>query len=103
MLTIKGTTEELKNAVKAIQERLMEAEGRISDLEDSTQQLLDSREPQMKCTEALWSRVEDLDNRSRRNNVRLLGLKEDIEGSNLRACVKRVLSEGLNMEIDNEF
>lgn len=101
--TIKGTTEELKNAVKAIQERLTEAEGRISDLEDSTQQLQNGRELQSKRIDTLWNRVEDLENRSRRNNVRLLGLKEGTEGNNLIACVEKILSEGLNMDIDNEF
>lgn len=101
--TIKGTTDELKNAVKAMQERLTQAEGRISGVEDSTQQLLNVREQQRKRLDTLWNRVEDLENRSRRNNVRLLGLKEGIEGDNLIACVEKILSEGLNIDIDNEF
>lgn len=100
--TIKGTIEELKNAVKATEERLTEAEGRISDVEDSTQQLLHSREQQGKRIEDLWSRVEDLENRSRRNNVRLLGLKEGIEGDNLIECVGKILSEGLGINIDDK-
>ena len=95
--TIKGTVEELKKAVEATKERLTEAEGRIS-----TQQLLRSREQQSKRLDDLWSRVEDLENRSHRNNVRLLGLKEDIEGDNLIECVGKILSEGLDINIDDK-
>uniref|UniRef100_A0AAR2JAN4 L1 transposable element RRM domain-containing protein n=1 Tax=Pygocentrus nattereri TaxID=42514 RepID=A0AAR2JAN4_PYGNA len=100
---MESATEELKNAVNAMQARLTEAEGRISDLEDSTQQLVNGRELHSKRIDALWSRVEDLENRSRRNNVRLLGLKEGIEGDNLNVCIEKILSEGLHMHIDNEF
>lgn len=99
---IKGTVEELKNAVKATEERITEAEGRISDVEDSTQQLLHSREQHSKRLDELWKRVEDLENRSRRNNVRLLGLKEGMEGDNLTECIRQILSEGLGMDIDDK-
>ncbi|KAL6461684.1 hypothetical protein MHYP_G00298290 [Metynnis hypsauchen] len=80
-----------------------EAEGRISDLEDSTQQLVNGRELYSKRIDTLWSQVEDLENRSRRNNVRLLVLKEGIEGDNLIVCIEKILSEGLHMHIDNGF
>lgn len=101
--TIKETTTELKNTVSAMQERLTEAETRISDVEDTTQQLVSDREAQCKRIDTLWSRVEDLENRSRRNNIRLLGLKEGKEGNNIKTCIKNILSEGLGMDIDNEF
>lgn len=44
--TIKQTTAELENAVNAMQVRLTEAEGRFSDIEDTTQQLVTDRELQ---------------------------------------------------------
>lgn len=77
--TIKGTTKELKDAVEDIKVRLGEAEQRISDIEDAsalTEAKVNKCEDRL---EVLWSRVEDLENRSRRNNVRIIGLKEGVE------------------------
>lgn len=100
---IKETTAELKNAVNAMQERLTKAEGRISDIEDTTHQLVNDHDLHSKCIETLWNRVEDLESRSCRNNVRLLGLKEGTEGDNMTACIEKLLSEGLGMDIHDEF
>lgn len=47
--------------------------------------------------------MEDLENRSRRNNVRLLGLTEGKEGANLKECIAKILSEGLSMDVDSDF
>ena len=44
ILTIKETTNELKNTVNGIQVRLDEAEGRISHLEDTTDRLVSNGE-----------------------------------------------------------
>ncbi len=71
-----------------MQGRLSEAEGRISDIEDTTQQLVTDRELHSKHINTLWTRVEDLENRSRRNNVRLLGLTEGKEVANIKGCIK---------------
>lgn len=101
--TIKETTAELKNAVNAMQERLTEVEGRVSDIEDTKQQLVSNSELHSKRINTLWDRVEDLENRSRRNNVRLLGLSEGIEGDNIKACINKILSEGLGLDVDSEF
>lgn len=81
MSTSKETTE-LKNEVNTMQEWLTEAEGQISDLEDSTQQLVNAHKLHSKQADTLWSRVEDQENSSCRNNIRLLGLKEGSEGDN---------------------
>ena len=101
--TIKETTAELKNAVNAMQEWLTEVEGRVSDIEDTKQQLVSNSELHSKRINTLWDRVEDLENRSRRNNVRLLGLSEGIEGDNIKACINKILSEGLGLDVDSEF
>lgn len=77
--TIKDTTKELKDSVEDIKVRMGEAEQRISDIEDAialTEAKVDKCEERL---EVLWSRVEDLENRSRRNNVRIIGLKEGVE------------------------
>ncbi|KAJ8012497.1 hypothetical protein DPEC_G00043430 [Dallia pectoralis] len=77
--TIKDTTKEVKDSMEDIKVRLGEAEERISDIEDAsamTEAKVDKYEERL---EVLWSRVEDLENRSRRNNVRIIGLKEGVE------------------------
>lgn len=81
-----------------MQEWLTEAEGWISDLEDSTQQLVNAHKLHSKQTDTLWSRVEDQENS--RNNIRLLGLKEGSEGDNLIAW--KVIVRG-HMHTDNKF
>ena len=48
--TIKETKKKTGNAM---QEWLTEAEGHISDMEDTTQQLVTSRDPYSKCIETL--------------------------------------------------
>lgn len=102
--TIKETTTELKNAVSAMQVRMTEAESRISDAEDTIQQLVADRQRLGERIEELWSRIEDLENRSRRNNVRLIGLKEGSEGDDVKACVEKILTEGLKIVVeDGEF
>lgn len=77
--TIKKTTEDLKVSVEGIQVRMNEAEQRISDLEDDGKQVKTKLGECDRRVEALWARVENLENRSRRNNVRLVNLSEGRE------------------------
>lgn len=102
--TIKETTTELKETVTGLQVRVEEAETRISQLEDTTEGLVTSSASGEEKLEKLWNRVEMLENHSKRNNVRLVGLKETY-GTNgtLETCVKKVLSEGLGINPEGEF
>ncbi len=88
--SIKEVVTDLKNSVNAIQERLDEAEGRISNMEDITSKLVGDD----KRLEVMWNRIEDLENRSRRNNVRMIGLKERLEAGGMIKCMYKILSEG---------
>lgn len=92
--SIKEVVTDLKNSVNAIQERLDEAEGRISNMEDITSKLVGDGERHDKRLEVMWNRIEDLENRSRRNNVRMIGLKERLEAGGMIKCVYKILSEG---------
>lgn len=96
--TIKEATKELKDSVEDIKVRLGEAEQRISDMEDAsvlTEAKVDKFQKRM---EALWSRVEDLENRSRRNNVRIIGLKEGVETpGNVDKYVTEILTKALEL------
>ncbi len=101
--SIKEVVTDLKNSVNAIQERLDEAEGRISNMEDITSKLIGDGERHDKRLEVMWNRIEDLENRSRRNNVRMIGLKERLESGGMIKCVYKILSEGLGIDPDGEF
>ena len=74
-----------------MQERLGE-----EHLEEMSEQLLSDEGSKDKQTEQLWKRMQALENQSRLNNVRLVGLKETF-GTNgtLLNCVKKILAEGL--------
>ncbi len=103
-VAIKETMTELKDSVNGLQVRMEEAEGRISQLEDVTEGLTTDKDAKEKKIKALWDRVQMLENHSKRNNVRLVGLKETY-GTNgtLERCVKKVLSEGLGIDMEGEF
>lgn len=90
--------------MNGIQVRLGEAEGWISLLEDTTDRLVNDGEHAEKKMEAQWYRLQMLENHSKRNNVRLLGLKETY-GTNgtMEACVKKMLRDALGLEVEGEF
>lgn len=94
--TIKDTTRELKDSVERVQMRMAEAEQRIMDLEEAHAEAGPKLDKCDKKVQALWSRVEELENRSRRNNIRIIGLKEGSElPGQMDQCVEKILSEAL--------
>lgn len=101
---IKATTAELTNAVTTMQGRMDEIEAHVLHLEEASEQWQSDRASKDKDTEALWNRVQILENHSRRNNVRLLGLKE-MFGTNgtLPDCLRKILSEGLGVDLVGEM
>lgn len=103
-IAIKETMTGLKESVNGLQVRMEEVEGRISHLEDVTEELTTDKDAKEKKIKALWERVQMLENHSKRNNVRLVGLKEKY-GTNgtLERCMKKVLSEGLGTNMEGEF
>ncbi|KAL1276429.1 hypothetical protein QQF64_036052 [Cirrhinus molitorella] len=81
---------ELNPTIKEVKERVKEAEERISGAEDEIVQLsarANSLETQVK---KLTDKVDDMENRNRRNNVRLVGLPEK-EDMFLEAWIPKIL------------
>lgn len=68
----------------------------IVRLEETSEWLNIDKGKKSKQMEVMWEQLQVLDNHSKRNNVRLIGLKEtlDTNGTPLD-CVQRILSEGL--------
>uniref|UniRef100_H3APF8 L1 transposable element RRM domain-containing protein n=1 Tax=Latimeria chalumnae TaxID=7897 RepID=H3APF8_LATCH len=103
---------EVKQAVLALQQsqdrlgaRLTEAERRISKVEDEgveETQRLQRVEQQLA---AAVNRIDDLENRSRRNNIRIVGFPEGVEGGNPRKFLQAVIPEllGLDKEVPLEI
>lgn len=80
-----------------MQERWMEAEISIVRLEETSERLTHGwrEEKQM---EVMWDHIQALENQSKRNNVRLIGLN-----GTLLTCVQKILAEGLGVNVDAEF
>ncbi|KAL1268900.1 hypothetical protein QQF64_034263 [Cirrhinus molitorella] len=91
------------SAIKEVKERVKEAEERISGTEDEIVQLrarANSLESQVK---KLTDKVDDMENRNRRNNVRLVGLPEKEEGNDactfLEAWIPKILEMDLSTSL----
>lgn len=86
------------SAIKEINERVKEAEERISGAEDEIVQLnarANSVELQVK---KLMDKVDDMENRNRRNNLRLVGLPEREEGADAGAFLEDFIPKILEMD-----
>lgn len=97
---IKDTNVGLRTDMDSVLLRLNEAESRISQLEDENNQLRQKADKTAKKCEDLHYAVEDAANRDRRQNLRLIGLKEKIEDGKPSECVKTIISEALGIELD---
>lgn len=75
----------LRNDMQNLRERVKETESRISQLEDAAAPIPD-RVSSLEKAAGMWTqRADDLENRLRRNNIRILGLPERSEGGD--ACL----------------
>ncbi len=87
--------------VKAVKRRVEDAEQRISDTEDSVSQLLAKLEhTEAQLSEAI-NRLEDQENRSRHNNIKIVNLPECTEGTNAKDFFETWLPKTLNLMLKN--
>ena len=88
----------IRTDLDTIRGRLTTAETRISDTEDTAAQLtakMTELETQVKI---LTGKNEDLENRSRRSNLHLIGLLENAEGRDAEAFLEKWLPDILGAE-----
>lgn len=79
---LQNITSNISHSLKEINDRVGEAEQRISSVEDaslSADQRLLALE---KTTKELREQLQDFENRGRRKNLRIIGLQEKLEGAN---------------------
>lgn len=100
MVEMKEVNSGLRTDVNGVLQRLDEAERRISQLEDDNQNLREAAHKSAKKLEELHQATENAANRDRRQNLRLVGLKEKLENGKMEECVRTVIAEALGVELD---
>ena len=79
-----GAIQGVQGELKSLTGRLTEAEDRIGANEDDLTSLKTQTTTMKAAMEELVLKVDDLENRARRSNVRLVGLPELTEGGDVR-------------------
>lgn len=79
---LKGDITHIKRDIQKAAERATRMENRISELEDHLAPVQRDSRRNNQAIAALMAKTDDLENRSRRNNVRLVGVPEKVEGAN---------------------
>lgn len=87
------SNQEIKEAIGAFSERLTVAESRISKAEDDISELTGREKSLQKKVQELTIKLDDLENRHRRSNLRLIGLPEKTEGGDAVAFLQAWLPE----------
>lgn len=83
--------------IKDCSGRIMEAETRICTAEDEIRTLKESIENLESKTKNLTNKVDDLEGRSRRNNLRVLGIPEKIEGNDTCSFMEKWIADTLKI------
>lgn len=97
MSGVMAAIKSVQSDIKDCSGRVTEAEQRISTAEDDINLLQKSVKNLEKKTQLLSSKVEDLECRSRRNNVRILGIPEKEEGSDPRSYMEKWIADNLDI------
>ena len=84
----------LRHDLRGVADRVTEAEARISTAEDEITKLRSQVGQLLKSSAVLEDRAEDAENRSRRNNLRLVGIPEGIDTLDMAQSIKLVSGLG---------
>ncbi|KAJ1100818.1 hypothetical protein NDU88_005893 [Pleurodeles waltl] len=88
---LQGTVRKVAKSCTEIEAKLCSMEERIVAVEEDVDTLKEqsaARDGQL--TDVMW-KMEDLENKQRRNNLRFLGIPEGLEGSNIQAYMVNLL------------
>lgn len=98
--SIEASTRAVDNKLTDLATRLGDAEARIAFLEDANV-ALEANPPATRAeVEDLLLKLDDLENRSRRNNLRFIGFPEKCEKSDALTFMRDTIPELLNVEFD---
>ena len=90
-----GAIQGVQSELKALTGRMTEAEDRISTNEDDLTSMKTQTSTMKAAMDELVLKVDDLENRARRSNVRLVGLPELTEGGDVRNFLEKWIPEAL--------
>lgn len=100
---LKNDMGHVRQDLRKINERVKEAEERISRVEDQLPTLSQTVKTHTQQINSLLLKVDDLENRSRRSNLRLVGVPEKEEGRDPVAYFERWLLEVVGRNILSSF
>jgi len=89
---------EIKTDLSSYSGRLTQAEDRIGETEDNVMVLHNTVNGMEKVITALTEKVDDLENRDRRSNLRVIGLPENAEGRDVESFLEKWIPEVLGPE-----
>ena len=81
--------------LKKINTRLQTAEDTIQTLTSQNKELAQQVKHLQRSSETMATRIEDQEGRSRRNNIRITGVPEKMEGPSVELFVEKLIIEGL--------
>lgn len=95
---IQLATQAVEAKLAEIATRMNNVESRIDFLEDANRALEANPPATQSEVEILRQKLDDLENRSRRNNLRFVGFPEGCEGSDALAFLRKVIPQMLNID-----
>ncbi|OCT87317.1 hypothetical protein XELAEV_18021015mg, partial [Xenopus laevis] len=90
--TVREEVADLKLEMATLHSRVADAETRQDTVETATNSLIQSQSAQNKLLYSLQKRIDDLDNRGRRCNLRIRGLPEQVDGVSLQATAMKIFN-----------
>uniref|UniRef100_A0A8C5WKG5 Uncharacterized protein n=1 Tax=Leptobrachium leishanense TaxID=445787 RepID=A0A8C5WKG5_9ANUR len=94
---LSSTIESVLSQLTSQAQRLTEVEERVSTLEDDVNPLKAQVDAQQSVIHTLTEKLDDLENQSRRNNLRVVGLPETVRGRALQDWVSNWLPTQLGL------
>ncbi|KAK7930689.1 hypothetical protein WMY93_007084 [Mugilogobius chulae] len=95
---IKRTTASTEEKLTALMDRLSDVEARLEFLESAETDRQNNPLATKEDLKLLWDKIEDMENRSRRNNVRFVGIPEGKEREKPAEFIEKLLANLLGME-----
>lgn len=93
-----GKLNEIMVDMKETRDRAEEAVQRVADMEEWTAEAKEVLSPTLINQDKIQAKLTDLEAHSRRNNVRVYGIPEDAEGSNLQDFIERLIEAELSLQ-----
>ena len=100
---IQSATRAVEAKLSDIATRLNNVESRIDFLEDANQALETNPPTTQSEVEILRQKLDDFENRSRRNNLHFVGLPEGCEGPDTLAFLRKVIPQMLNIGFQGDL